>query len=180
MYYYEEKDLKHVERCLLEGKLGTVKGKKCAHQSIKAKAKTYRENVRIWMYHKEDIHKNLAAWIVRWRDVIDDKGERLFSEFSSKTVFEQMTKLEYIVDTLTKDELYLEVDPSLRSTTGLKLFVGSRGSESKLEKGHHAIAHFANTGMRWTLADFLGMGGIAIYNLQIRHRFKLYSMKPKD
>ena len=47
------------------------------------------------------------------------------------------------------------------------------GAESKLEKAHHAIAHFANTGMRHTLADYLGMAGLALYNLRICYRHKV-------
>ena len=93
-------------------------------------------------------------------------------------MLEQIKKAKHIVDILSKDELYVEIKATLRSTNQLSTFVGTRGSESKLEKGHHAINHFANTGMRHTLADFLGMAGIAAYNLRIRYRFKVAQMPP--
>ena len=41
---------------------------------------------------------------------------------------------------------------------------------SKLEKGHHAIFHFANTAMIQLFADFLGMAGTARYNRNIRRK----------
>ena len=103
----------------------------------------------------------------------DDVGEHLFSKHTEKTVLEQMKKAEWVVDTLKRSDLYMEVLPNVRSQNQLKCFVGARGTESKLEKGHHAIAHFANGGMRHTLADFLGMAGIAMYNLRIRYRLRL-------
>ena len=47
-----------------------------------------------------------------------------------------------------------------------------------LEKAHHALANFANGGMRRKLADALGLAGIAIYNLLIRFRLQVQRMNP--
>jgi hypothetical protein len=48
--------------------------------------------------------------------------------------------------------------------------------ESKLERSHQAIVHFANTGMGNKLADALTLAGIALYNLHIRQRLLMGSM----
>ena len=173
LYYFEESDLRAVERCLREGLLGKVNGIPCIEEDVEAKARTYRENIRIWTYKENDIIDNLLQWIRDYENVYDEKHEHLFTSATEKTALEQTKKAKWVVDQLSKDELYLEVTPTLRSSTGLSFFIGARGAESKLEKAHHAIAHFANTGMRHTLADFLGIAGLALYNLRIRYRHKL-------
>ena len=179
LYCYEATDLENVKQCLRDGTLGrSPDGKIC--KDINKKAQTYREHVCVWTYSKKTINDKLSVWMTTYRDEYDDCGKRLFTDFTVKTVIEQMSKTEYIVDCLSKDELYLEVKASAQSKTGLSTYIGARGSESKLEKGHHAIAHFANGGMRHTLADYLGLGGIALYNRRIRYRLKLAKLKPEE
>jgi hypothetical protein len=112
--------------------------------------------------------------------VDDNIGLPLFTDETIKTVCEQLKKVKWIVDFLSKKELYYEVKPGVHSKTGLSTFIGARGVESKLEKGHHAIAHFANGGMRCSFADFLGLAGIALYNLRIRYRLKVAELAPKE
>ena len=180
IYYYEQDDVEKVKRCLRNGTLGTVDGNKVKPSDIERKARSYREYIRIWTYSEENIQDNLIQWYKLHENTRDEQSERLFTNETEKTVREQANKAKWVVDTLSKDELYLQVEAGSMSTTGLTMFIGARGSESKLEKGHHAIAHFANTGMRHTLADFLGLGGIALHNLRIRYRLKIAKMAPSD
>ena len=116
--------------------------------------------------------------MTKYQDEYDQQGERLFTDHTVRTVLEQMKKTQYIIDNLSKDELYLAIKPTLKSRSQLTSYIGARGTESKLEKGHHSIAHFANGGMRYTLANFLGMAGLALYNLRIRFRLKVATMNP--
>ena len=179
VYYYDSDDLEAVKKCLADGTIGSAEGQPCPEHQRESVAKTYRSNVRIYVYSDaEVIRRKLRQWLAVWKTNIDEKGERLFTCRTSKSVLEQMTKCQHVVDALKPHELYLEVKPSLKSTTGLSTYIGFRGAESKQEKGHHAIAHFANGGMRSSLADYLGMAGIAYYNLRIDFRLKLAKMTP--
>jgi hypothetical protein len=65
--------------------------------------------------------------------------------------------------------MYRAVLPPLGSKSQLIKWIGVRGVESKLERSHQAIVHFANTGMGRELADDLTIAGIALYNLHIQH-----------
>ena len=88
----------------------------------------------------------------------------LFTSETEKAVVEQISNAKWVVDPMTREELYTELTPGSRSKTNLPIWEGGRGSEPKLEKGRHAIFHFANTVMRRLFADFLGMAGTARYN----------------
>jgi hypothetical protein len=182
IYYLDPGDLEKVEQCIRKGLLAKgANGIKCPDANVKSKARTYRGNIRIWTYDKETISNRLQGWLNLWVDNVDDNiGLPLFTEETIKSVGEQLTKVKWIVDLLSKDELYYEVKPGIRSKTGLSTYIGARGVESKLEKGHHSIAHFANGGMRRSFADFLGMAGIALYNLRIRYRLKVAELEPKE
>jgi hypothetical protein len=68
------------------------------------------------------------------------------------------------------------VQLTLNSKTKLTEGIGSRGVESKLERSHQAIVHFANTGMGKELAEALTLARIALYNLHICHRLLMSSM----
>ena len=136
IYYFETDDVKAVERCLREGLLGKVNGVKCNEEDIEAKALTYRENIRIWTYQEKNIIDNLMDWLRQYKSTWDEKGQQLFTDAAEKTVLEQTRKAKWVVDRLSKDELYIVVTPTLRSTTGLSVYVGARGAELKLEKAH--------------------------------------------
>ena len=53
----------------------------------------------------------------------------------------------------------------------------SKRGESKLEAFHDRLAHFANCGMRDTLADNLNLAGTSRFNLAIRHKRTLMTTK---
>ena len=181
MYHMDQGDLESVKLCLREGSLGKDRnGNRCADEDIDVKATRYREHVRIFIHKERVIQSKLKAWLTTWQDEYDNERERLFTDHTVRTVLEQVKKATYVVDNLAKHELYIQVEAVSRSKHGLPMYVGTRGAESKLEKGHHSIAHFANGGMRHTLADYLHMGGIAIYNLRIRYRLKLAKMPAKE
>jgi hypothetical protein len=66
------------------------------------------------------------------------------------------------------------------SKSKLTQWVGQRGVESKLEKAHHAIANFANGGMRNSLADNLSLAGLADCNLNVHERIKIDRMTANE
>ena len=166
---------------LAAGTLGKVDGQPCPENKRDEKAKKYREHVRVWSYSEETIRSKLKSWFDRFNGDHDDTiAADLFTTATEAAVLEQMGNASWVVDAMEKDELYTAIKPGAKSQTNLTFYVGARGAESKLEKGHHAIAHFANGGMRKSLADFLGMAGIARYNRNIRFRQWIASLDPKE
>jgi len=73
---------------------------------------------------------------------------------------------------LPLEDMYDEVAPHPNSKHNLPEFLSKRG-ESKLESFHDRFAHFANCGMRETLASNLNLAGAARFNLSIRHKRSL-------
>jgi hypothetical protein len=180
VYWFDVGDLVHVKHCLEDGLLGRDNdGKKCPPEKLDSKAKKYRENIRVWSFNAAEIASRLIAWHKRFKNDHDETiGEDLFTSDTEGAVVEQVRNAEWVTDKVSKDELYIEVAPGMRSQTKLPIYIGRRGAESKLEKGHHAIAHFANGGMRRSLADFLGMAGVAYYNRKIRYRAHVARLDP--
>jgi hypothetical protein len=180
VYCFDGTDLALVVHCLEDGLLGRYNdGVKCPTEKLESKAKKYRENVRVWSFDKTVIASRLIDWHERFKNDHDETiGENLFTSDTEGAVVEQVSNAEWVNDELTRDELYIKVAPGMRSQTKLPIYVGRRGAESKLEKGHHAIAHFANGGMRRSLADFLGMAGVAYYNRKIRFRAHVARLDP--
>ena len=68
--------------------------------------------------------------------------------------------------------MYEKLLPNPNSKHQLTEFISHRG-ESKLESFHDRFTHFANGGMRDSLADNLNLSGTARYNIAIRHKKKL-------
>jgi hypothetical protein len=71
--------------------------------------------------------------------------------------------------------MYDEIPPHPNSKHGLTEYLSKRG-ESKLESFHDRLTHFANSGMRNSLADNLCLAGTARWNLNIRHKRGLISL----
>jgi hypothetical protein len=84
-------------------------------------------------------------------------------------------KAEYLQDPLPLDELYYFILPNPNSPHGLNEYLSRRG-ESCLEAYHLLLAHFANCGLRSSLADKLNFTGMCCYNISIRHRLGLASL----
>jgi hypothetical protein len=183
VYWFDVGDLAHVKRCLEDGLLGRDNdgAEKCPSEKLESKAKKYRENVRVWSFDAGEIASRLLAWYERFKNDHDEMiGEDLFTSDTEGAVVEQVGNAQWVTDEISKDELYIKVAPGMRSQTKLPIYIGRRGAESKLEKGHHAIAHFANGGMRRSLADFLGMAGVAYYNRKIRYRAHVARLDPRE
>lgn len=68
--------------------------------------------------------------------------------------------------------MYIEVPPKQNSRHGLSEWISLRG-ESKLESFHDILAHFANCGMRESVADALNLCGTARWNRKIRYKLWL-------
>ena len=78
-------------------------------------------------------------------------------------------KAHAITDVLPPEDLFIQITPSKYSRSNLNTYIGMRGPESKGEKNHHAIAHYANGGMRPALVDALTFAGMAHDNLRLRY-----------
>jgi hypothetical protein len=68
--------------------------------------------------------------------------------------------------------MYRLIPPNPNAKHNLPQYL-SRRAESKLESFHDNLSHFANSGMRRSLADNLNLCGTARYNLAIRHKLLL-------
>jgi len=77
-------------------------------------------------------------------------------------------KAEFLADPMPLEKMYQKLLPNPNSSHQLTEFLSLRG-ESKLEAFHDRFAHFANCGMRDTLADNLNLAGTTWYNIAIRH-----------
>jgi hypothetical protein len=75
--------------------------------------------------------------------------------------------------------MYDKIPPNPNSPHQLTIYLSKRG-ESKLEAFHDRFAHFANCGMRTSLADNLNLLGTARYNLTIRHKRGFLSVRNKE
>ena len=81
-------------------------------------------------------------------------------------------KAQYLNDPLPVEDMYDSIPPNPNSRHGLVEYLSKRG-ESKLESFHDRASHFANSGMRNTLADNLNLMGTAQHNVRIRHKRRL-------
>ncbi len=96
----------------------------------------------------------------------------LFNHETKDAVENCKDKAEFLTDPLPIEKMYDRIAPSPNSKHGLSEHLSRRG-ESKLEAFHDRFAHFANSGMRDSLADCLNLSGTARYNLAIRHKRSL-------
>ncbi len=96
----------------------------------------------------------------------------LFTHETKDAIENCKDKAHFIADPLPLEKMYDQIAPSPISKHGLPEYLSRRG-ESKLEAFHDRFAHFANSGMRDSLADCLNLSGTARYNLAIRHKRSL-------
>jgi len=99
--------------------------------------------------------------------------EPLFTADTKKTIDNCKEKAQYLSDPLPLEKMY-DAIPNPNSTHQLTEYLLLRG-KSKLESFHDRFAHFANCGMRNSLADNLNLAGTARYNLSIRHKRRFVS-----
>jgi hypothetical protein len=106
---------------------------------------------------------------------LDPKTQQSLFTADTKVAWENCkAKAEYLQDPLPLEEMYDTILPHPSSPHGLKEYLSRRG-ESSLEAFHLLLAHFANCGMRNSLADNLNLTGTCRYNLTIRHKLRLTS-----
>jgi hypothetical protein len=154
----------------------------------KRKWTKYSKYIRRWINPQPIKIDNLQRWFHRYK-VTASKGSQpaggrtdpitgstLFTEDTKNSVLNAYINAEGVTNTLRRDKLYRGVQPTLNSKTKPTEWIGSRGVESKLERSHQAIVHFANTGMGKELSDALTLAGIALYNLYIRRRLQMSCM----
>jgi len=101
-------------------------------------------------------------------------GETLFSPETKEAVKQCKAKAMYLQDPLPLKDMCDTIEPSPYSPHQLKEYLSRRG-ESCLESFHDNLSHFANCGMRGSLADNLHLTGTARYNLTMRHKRRLTS-----
>ena len=93
----------------------------------------------------------------------------LFTADTKAAVENCKLKAKHLKDPLPLHQVCDEMPAHPKSKHQLSEFLSKRG-ESKLESCHDRLAHFANCGMRDTLADNLNLAGTARHNLSIRHK----------
>ena len=121
------------------------------------------------MYDEEKIRRNILIWWNKYKGKVDGQtGKKLFTIDSKDAYYNAMKVVDGITDVLSRDELYTPITPSSRSKSELTSWRGARGVESKNEKNHHGWAHYANIGIRETLADGININGTAQDNVRLR------------
>ena len=184
------------ERLLSALKNGTLSrtGKKYSSSEIAdmKRTNTFRERyskyLRKKLHQHETICQNLDDWFCRFK-VTASEGSRpaggrldpirfepLFTADTKQAIQNCKEKAMYISDPLPLQDMYDEILPNPNSSHQLVEYLSLRG-ESKLEAFHDRFAHFANCGMRASLADNLNLAGTARYNLSIRHKRSRASSK---
>jgi hypothetical protein len=133
----------------------------------KQKWSNYSNYIQRWINPHPIIINNLHHWFDRYKATASKgkeptggrtdpiTGYTLFKEDTKSAVQNAKKNAVGVSDMLRRDELYQGVQLPLNSRTKLTEWIGSRGVESKLERSHQAIVHFANTGMGSKLADAL-------------------------
>jgi hypothetical protein len=187
IWYEEKEDVQQVELGLLDGSLN--RGVPMSFKEIKEYRYSPRwrarfgENIRVWTRPEQIIGERMDEWFSKFEEADEDpKTKQDLFTWETKKAFDNVRKYIFaITDVLDRKDLYEPVEPGSRSKSKLKTWVGARGTESKLEKFHHCLAHFANRGMRRELVDAVSLAGMALFNLRIRYRQKLNSSpKLKD
>ena len=97
------------------------------------------------------------------------KGFTLFTEATKDAVHNCKLKAQYLSDPMPLVDMYDAIPPNPNSKHQLTEWLSQRG-ESKLESFHDRLAHFANCGMRETLADNFNLVGTAAWNHGIRYK----------
>jgi hypothetical protein len=102
-------------------------------------------------------------------NVKDSQGRALFTNKTEKIAKEQTKKVQWVQDPTNNMEMYRKIPAGKRSTHQLPKWLSNR-PESGLEKFHEFLAHLANTGSGFELADALTLGGTADHNVKARWR----------
>ena len=185
LYAYHPDDFERLLTSLKDGSL-SKKGHKYTSSEITAMRGTrqfrdrYSKYLRKQMHEHQTIIQMLDDWFCKYKVTASNPDkpaygrldpirlQPLFTEETKQAVENCKEKAQYLSDPFPLRDMYQEVLPNPNASHTLSEFLSNRG-ESKLEAFHDRFAHFANCGMRDTLADNLNLAGTARYNLSIRH-----------
>ena len=171
IYFYNKGDYDGLIKALRDGTLGE---KKLTEEEIenlvysKSFKQNYAEYLRKEFYTEEQIIEYLSDWLVKWNDVTDDSGRKVFDHRTVAVTREQMKKVKFVLD-FAGVPSYEQV-PS-KGDHGLPKWKSIRGAEPKLEKFHELLAHYANIGCKEEFANALIARGTAEYNVGARFRY---------
>lgn len=197
MYVYCPSDYEKLLSALKDGSLSPT-GKKYSSSEISALKGTrvfrdrYAKYLRKQMNEQQTIIQMLDDWFCRYKVTSSDPINRpaqgrldpikmvpLFTEETKTAVDNCKEKAQYLADPLPFEDMYEKILPNPNASHSLIEYLSKRG-ESKLEAFHDRFAHYANCGMRNSLADNLNLAGTARYNLAIRHKRSLIASKNPD
>jgi len=190
LYAYCEEDYEQLLVALKNGTLSRT-GKKYSSDEISDMKRSsmfrerYSKYLRKKLHQPETISQMLDDWFCRYKvtssDPVNnpargrldpDRLEPLFTVDTKPAIENCKGNACYLSDALPINEMYHHILPNPNSSHQLTEYLSLRG-ESKLEAFHDRFAHFANCGMRNSLADNLNLAGTARYNLAIRHKRSL-------
>ena len=186
IYMYHAPDYEKLLSALKEGTLSSDGHKYSSEEIAEMKGtKMFRDRyskyLRKELCSTQTTIQNLDDWFCKHKVTSSDDtrpaGGRLdpvrmvtlFAADTKSAVANCKLKAQCLSDPLPLAEMCDEVLPNPNSKHQLSEFLSKRG-ESKLESFHDRFAHFANCGMRDTLADSLNLAGTARFNLSIRHK----------
>ena len=193
LYYYNDEDYDALLAALKNGTLSSA-GTKFTDNEIDQMKGTrlfrqrYDKHLRKVIRRANVMRAMLEGWFNRYKCSSSDPVNRpaggrrdpnteqtLFTEETRDAWLNCKDKAEYLQDPLPLDEMYYVIPPNPNSPHQLNEYISRRG-ESSLESFHGLLAHFANCGMRSSLADNLNLTGTARYNLGIRMKLRIASI----
>jgi len=196
LYVCCSEDYENLLSALKDGTLSR-KGKKYSSEEMSdmKRSKIFRDRyakyLRKRLHDKETMVQGLDDWFCHYKvsssDPINNpaggrldpiRQETLFTAETKNVVDNCKEKDQHLADPLPLQQMHDTILPNPNSTHQLTEHLSKRG-ESKLEAFHDRFAHFANCGMRDTLADNLNLAGTARHNLSIRHKRSLVSPNEK-
>jgi len=189
MCTWHEKDLENLLKTLKEGTM-SPKGKKYSDDEVGELQNTglfrrrYNKYLRKQIRPPETMRQLLDNWFCKYK-VEASEGSRpaegrrcpdshltLFTSDTKTAVENCKDKANHLGDPLDLEDMHFAVPAHPESKHKLNTYLSKRG-ESKLEQFHDTLAHFANCGMRESLADALNLCGTARHNVGVRHRLSL-------
>jgi hypothetical protein len=181
-YTYREIDLSALIRCLMDGTFYRD-GTKLSRAQIDAIQHSKKWKSRFDAFLQKvlklgpSVNFSLSKWIADCINLADDTGRRALTDATIKAVNNQLEKVQYAEDPNDID-MYNEIPAGKASSHGLSKWQ-SKHPESALEKGHEALAHWANGRCAPELGDILNLGGLSGHNVKRRWICKLNEMKLK-
>jgi len=184
-------DYENLIAALKDGSLSR-RGRKYTSEEISEMKRTrvfrdrYKKYLRKQLHGESTMIQCLDDWFCRYKVTTTDplrpaggrldpiRMQTLFTPDTKGAIENCKDKAKYLSDALPFEDMYAKILPSPNSKHKLTECLSKRG-ESKLESFHDRFAHFANCGMRNTLADNLNLAGTARHNLAIRHKRSLVS-----